>query len=82
MESALNAEAIRQGLTRDKRRRSLKTLFQLPLSARSSTHGSALATAAVGSLPADIVREVVDLLTPADILSFSLTVRDFPTSIQ
>ncbi|PPQ85300.1 hypothetical protein CVT24_006411, partial [Panaeolus cyanescens] len=70
MERAYNA---RETLTKNSRRRSLKTLFQLPLSTRSSTYGSVATTASVGSIPADIVREIVDLLAPSDILNFSLT---------
>ena len=62
-------------LRKNGRRKSLKTLFQLPLSARTSNYGTLSTTASVGSLPADIVREIVDLMSPSDILSFSLTVR-------
>ena len=65
----------RDGLTKNSRRRSLKTLFQVPIPGRSCEHGPVSATEAVGSIPADVVREIVDLLSPADILSFSLTVR-------
>ncbi|CAA7270550.1 unnamed protein product [Cyclocybe aegerita] len=73
MQRARSIEFIRESLTKRNRRRSFKNLFQLPLSARSSTYGPATTTAAVGSIPADIVREIVDLLSPADVLSFSLT---------
>ena len=74
------------------RRRCLKTLFHLPLGARSKSCGyddidididgtsmkANTSTTLAGSvLPQDIIREVVDLLSPADILSFSLTVRVF-----
>ncbi|PPQ93590.1 hypothetical protein CVT25_005470 [Psilocybe cyanescens] len=72
MDDAYNYQDIRDSLTKNGRRRSLKTLFQLPLSTRTSIYGSISATAAVGSIPADIVREIVDLLAPSDILSFSL----------
>lgn len=77
MERAYNVGSVnaRETLTKNSRRRSLKTLFQLPLSTRSSTYGSVSTTASVGSIPADIVREIVDLLAPSDILNFSLTVR-------
>ena len=66
---------LRENLTKSNRRRSLKTLFQLPLSTRTSTYGSLSTTAPAGSIPADIVREIVDYLPPSDILSFSLAVR-------
>jgi len=74
MERSRNLESARETLTKNNRRRSLKNLFQLPLSTRSSVYGSSPAAEAVGSLPADIVREIVDLLSPADVLSLSLTV--------
>ncbi|KIM38487.1 hypothetical protein M413DRAFT_447723 [Hebeloma cylindrosporum] len=61
------------GTLKNGRRRSLKTLFQLPLSARTSNYGTLSTMASVGSIPADIVREIVDLMSPSDILSFSLT---------
>ena len=61
-------------LKKNGRRKSLKTLFQLPLSARASNYGTLSTTASVGSIPADIVREIVDLMSASDILSFSLTV--------
>lgn len=66
---------LRDNLTKSNRRRSLKTLFQLPLSTRTSTYGSLSTSAPAGSIPADIVREIVDYLPPSDILSFSLVVR-------
>ena len=72
------------------RRRCLKTLFHIPLGARSKSCGyddididgtsmkANTSTLLAGSvLPQDIIREIVDLLSPADILSFSLTVRVF-----
>ena len=74
------------------RRRYLKTFFHIPLGARSKscgyddididTDGTSMkpntSTMLAGSvLPQDIIREIVDLLSPADILSFSLTVRVF-----
>lgn len=74
------------------RRRRLKTLFHIPLGARSKSCGyddididvdgtsmkpNTLTTLAGSVLPQDIIREIVDLLPPADILSFSLTVRVF-----
>lgn len=73
------------------RRRCLKTLFHIPLGARSKScgyddididiDGTSMkvntSTTLAGSLPQDIIREIADLLSPADILSFSLTVRDF-----
>lgn len=72
-----NLETLRQHLTKHKhRRRSFKTRFNYPLSTRSSNYGSPITMPAVGSVPADIVREIVDLLSPADILNFSLTVRN------
>ena len=57
------------------RRKSLKTFFTLPLSAQSSGYGAPEETTAVGALPEDIIREIVDRLPSNDILSFSLTVR-------
>jgi hypothetical protein len=57
------------------RRRSLGALFRIPLSARSPDYHSISTSKPVGSIPADIIREIVDLLAPADILSFSLTVH-------
>ena len=69
------------------RRRYLKTLFHRPLGTRSKScgyddidiDGTSMkvntSTSLVGSLPQDIIREIADLLSPADILSFSLTVR-------
>jgi hypothetical protein len=73
------------------RRRCLKTLFHIPLGARSKSCGYDdidvdidgtskkvnTSTSLAGSLPQDIIREIADLLSPADILSFSLTVRFF-----
>jgi len=70
-------ELTRDSITKSTRRRSLKTLFQLPLSSRSPDFISASTAEAVGSIPADIVREIVDLLTPADVLNMSLTVSRF-----
>ena len=75
MEQVRNLEVLRQNFTRNKRRRSSKTRFQRPLLTRSSSHGSLPPIHAVGYVPADIVREIVDLLSPSDILNFSLTVR-------
>ena len=71
------------------RRRSLKTFFHIPLGDRSKSCGyddidididgtlmkMNTYTKLAGSLPQDIIREIADLLSPADILSFSLTVR-------
>lgn len=70
------------------RRRCLKTFLHIPLGARTKTCGyddidndgtstkANISTTMAGSvLPQDIIREIVDLLSPADILSFSLTVR-------
>ena len=72
------------------RRRCLKTLLHIPLGARTkscgyddidididgtSTKANTSTTMASSGLPQDIIREIVDLLSPADILSFSLTVR-------
>jgi hypothetical protein len=73
------------------RRRCLKTLFHIPLGARSKSCGyddidididgtlmkANTSTLASSVLPQDIIREIVDLLSPADILSFSMTVRVF-----
>ncbi|KDR79531.1 hypothetical protein GALMADRAFT_63638 [Galerina marginata CBS 339.88] len=73
MERGPNYDSVCETLAKSNRRRSLKTLFQLPLSTRTSIYGSIPTTAAVGSIPADIVREIVDLLSASDILSFSLT---------
>ncbi|KAH9476327.1 hypothetical protein JR316_0011902 [Psilocybe cubensis] len=72
MDDASSYQTIRGSLTKNGRRRSLKTLFQLPLSSRTSIYGSISGTLPVGSIPADIVREIVDLLAPSDILNFSL----------
>ncbi|KAF8188960.1 hypothetical protein BJ912DRAFT_1022422 [Pholiota molesta] len=72
MDRSPNSELLRESLAKNTRRRSLKTLFQLPLSTRTSTYGSLTTTTAVGSIPADIVRDIVDLLPPSDILSLSL----------
>lgn len=57
------------------RRRSLGALFRIPLSTRSPDYHSISTSKPVGSIPADIIREIADLLSPADILNFSLTVR-------
>jgi hypothetical protein len=76
------------------RRRCLKTLFHIPLGARSksqscgyddidididgtSMKANTSTTLVCSALPQDIIREIVDLLPPSDILSFSLTVRVF-----
>ena len=73
------------------RRRSLKTFFHIPLGDRFKScgyddididiDGTSMkvntSTKLAGSLPQDIIREIADLLSPADILSFSLTVRVF-----
>ena len=70
------------------RRRCLKTLFHIPLGARSKSCGyddmdgtlkkaSNSTTLAGCVLPQDIIRDIVDLLSPSDILSFSLTVSVF-----
>ncbi|KAF9456661.1 hypothetical protein BDZ94DRAFT_331836 [Collybia nuda] len=61
------------------RRRSLGALFRIPLSARSPDYHSISTSKPVGSVPADIIREIVDLLSPADILSFSLTSKSLHT---
>jgi hypothetical protein len=76
---------------KSKSRRCLKTLFHIPLGDRSKSCGYDdidididgilmkvnTSTILAGSLPQDIIREIADLLSPADILSFSLTVRVF-----
>lgn len=71
------------------RRRSLQTFFHIPSCATSKSFvcddigididaNPMKATTLVGSvLPHDTVLEIVELLSPADILSFSLTVRVF-----
>ena len=59
---------------RSRRKSSLKTFFQLPVTAKSPVVLSPEGTTVVGSLPEDIVREIVDRLQPNDILNFSLTV--------
>ncbi|KAF8886606.1 hypothetical protein CPB84DRAFT_1816707 [Gymnopilus junonius] len=51
----------------------LKTIFQIPLSTRTSIYASISTSPSKGSLPPDIFREIVEFLSPADILSFSLT---------
>lgn len=56
------------------RRRSLKLLLQIPLLTRSPGYRPISAHKAVGSIPEDIILEIADLLTPADVLSLSLTV--------
>jgi hypothetical protein len=63
-----------------------RSFFNIPLGVRSKSFGyddidgtlkSNTSIMLAGSvLPQDIIREVVDLLSPADILNFSLTVRD------
>ncbi|GLB40830.1 hypothetical protein LshimejAT787_0900450 [Lyophyllum shimeji] len=63
----------RPQLAKTNRRRSLSALFRIPLSTRTPEYPVISASQAVGSVPADIIREVVELLSPADILSFSLT---------
>ncbi|KAJ7439415.1 hypothetical protein B0H11DRAFT_2293462 [Mycena galericulata] len=60
------------------RRRSLKALIQLPLFPRTSghTHNPISAVGAPGprvSLPEDVLREVVEDMSPADMLNLSLT---------
>lgn len=75
MERKFSYDLLWGSLKKNGRRRSLKTLFQLPLSARASSYGTLSTTTSVGSIPVDIVREIVDLMSPSDILSFSLTVR-------
>lgn len=75
MEREFSYDLLWGSLKKNGRRRSLKTLFQLPLSARTSNYGTLSTTASAGSIPVDIVREIVDLMSPSDILSFSLTVR-------
>ncbi|KAJ2932421.1 hypothetical protein H1R20_g4665, partial [Candolleomyces eurysporus] len=57
---------------RSRRKSSLKTFF-LPVTTKSPVVVSPEGTTVVGSLPEDIVREIVDRLQPNDILSFSLT---------
>ena len=74
------------------RRRCLKTLFHIPLGANRTKScgyddtdididGTSMKVntypSLAGSLPQDIIREIADLLSPGDILSFSLTVRVF-----
>ncbi|KAF8066514.1 hypothetical protein FPV67DRAFT_1416763 [Lyophyllum atratum] len=63
----------RPQLAKTNRRRSLSALFRIPLSTRTPDCPAISAAKPIGSVPADIIREVVDLLAPADILSFSLT---------
>ena len=74
--------------SKSNRRRTLKTLFRIPLDAtRSSGNDVDVDTTVMkintsgSSLPHDIIREIVGLLSPADILNFSLTVclLSFPT---
>ncbi|KAJ7433888.1 hypothetical protein B0H11DRAFT_1888798 [Mycena galericulata] len=60
------------------RRRSLKALLQLPLFPRTSglAHNAISAVGAPGprvSLPEDVLREVVEDMSPADMLNLSLT---------
>ncbi|KAJ7433620.1 hypothetical protein B0H11DRAFT_2208813 [Mycena galericulata] len=60
------------------RRRSLKALLQLPLFPRTSghAHNAISAVGALGprvSLPEDVLREVVEDMSPADMLNLSLT---------
>jgi hypothetical protein len=59
---------------RTTRRRSWGGLLRIPLSTRSQDCLSISTSKPVGYVPADILREIADLLIPADILSFSLTV--------
>jgi hypothetical protein len=70
-----SSESRKPRLTDAKRRRSLSVLFRIPLATRSVNYHSVVASKlVVGSIPADVIREIVDLLSPADILNFSLTV--------
>ncbi|KAF8872955.1 hypothetical protein BD779DRAFT_1679476 [Infundibulicybe gibba] len=58
---------------RTMRRRSWKAFLQIPLSPRSSDHPSAAAMQISGVMPADIILEIAELLSPSDILNLSLT---------
>lgn len=71
----INVERPELEPARPTRRRSWGGLLRIPLSTRSQDYLSISRSKPVGSVPADIIREIVDLLSPSDILSFSLTVR-------
>ena len=67
--------------SKSNRRKTLKTLFRIPLDATKSSSNdvdvdttNTSGVLAGSSLPHDIIREIVGLLSPADILNFSLTV--------
>jgi hypothetical protein len=81
--NASSANPNSQIKSKSNRRRSL---FHIPLGARSKSFGfddidgtpknaNNSINLAGSVLPQDIIREIVDRLSPADILSFSLTVR-------
>ncbi|KAF5372348.1 hypothetical protein D9615_009263 [Tricholomella constricta] len=65
----------RPELAKTSRRRSLSALFRIPLSTRTPDCPAIPAPKPLGaiSIPAEIIWEIVHLLHPADILSFSLT---------
>jgi len=62
---------------RTTRRRSWGGLLRIPLSTRSQDYLSISRSKPAGSVPTEIIREIADLLSPADILNFSLTVSFF-----
>ena len=57
-----------------RRRFSLGAALRLPLGTRSLHYHPVPSSKPGGSVPSDIILEIVELLSPADILSFSLTV--------
>jgi len=61
------------------RRRSLGALLRLPLGTRSLHYHPVPPSKPGGTVPPDVILEIVDLLTPADILNFSLTVCPLET---
>jgi hypothetical protein len=71
----INVERPELEPARTARRRSWGGLLRIPLSTRSQDYLSISRSQPVGSVPADIILEIADLLSPSDILSFSLTVR-------
>ena len=62
------------------RRRSLGALLRLPLGTRSLHYHPVPASKPGGPVPPDIILEIVELLSPADILNFSLTVCPLESS--
>ncbi|KAF8637032.1 hypothetical protein AX16_010887 [Volvariella volvacea WC 439] len=58
---------------RAKRKRSIKAFLPISLTGRATSSPTAFNPKTAGSVPADVVLEIAELLAPIDVLNFSLT---------